>query len=51
MVKVTIEVPDRVSAGELRKMLGVEPGDSVEVPVNVREKDRERIRWLHSTQT
>lgn len=32
-------------------MLGIKPRDRVDVPsMNVREKDRERIRWLYSTQ-
>ncbi len=49
LVRVVYGERDRVSAEELRRILGVEPRDSVEIPVNVREKDRERIKWLYST--
>ncbi|ASJ11605.1 hypothetical protein [Thermococcus thioreducens] len=42
--------PERLSAEELRKLLGIkETEDEIEVPKeaeNVRKKDRERIKWL-----
>jgi len=42
--------PERLSAEELRKLLGVEETeDEIEVPKeveNVRKEDRERIKWL-----
>ena len=51
LVRIVYGERSRISAEELRKMLGIEPRDKVDVPsMNVREKDRERIRWLYSTQ-
>jgi len=42
--------PERMSAEELRKLLGIkETEDEIEVPEgvkNLRKKDRERVKWL-----